>query len=648
MALTPEEQKRLEELEGIEKSEKKGAFSATSPSLDVSKIPESEEADYSKSATDALAGLAQGATLGFGDEALAALQATLAKPENVSWYEEYRRKQKENEEAYKEMKERSPWLTGAGELTGGFLMPGGAFLKGAGVAAKEAGLAAKAAGATEKAIRAAEGLSKVKSSAKAGALIGGLAGLGASEKNIEDPSALIKEGVTGAAVGGAFGAAGEKSGQWLKEFVEESPKIQRALRVLDLERKGTNLTTEEGQQEILKRLKDASKDTAKELEDVFNFQKDQLRQVFEEHGKEIPKNEGSAQLIDKVKNIFEKQTKEFDPVTLTVKTSKPTFVDEEAKTAIEKIIGSEKLKKIQEGSATLGDLNEARANILENAKKYIKELGTEGKNQIFGINRGADKEKIPGIIDFLNKSIDDHNPEIATLRDLIKTSAMPTEMLLTKTDDVAAVHKRISDYTDEQLKDALNKTLNKTIEDMANLGMTGAKTRGRAGEFFKEMKDSEAKLADYAKQKGIERTSVFTPEKREQTLKDVARDISALKSQIGERPISSDEESKSLLKAITPVGLIEGGLSQVAGKLGRIESNLGQPVSKVLKAGKATTAQLQEWSNLLKNSSNPVAKKLGENAASAFESGDAASKAAMLNSIMQNPEARKLVMDRGE
>jgi hypothetical protein len=647
MALTPEEQKRLEELEGIEKSEKKGAFSATSPSLDTSKIPESEEADYSKSATDALAGLAQGATLGFGDEALAALQATLAKPENVSWYEEYRRKQKENEEAYKEMKERSPWLTGAGELAGGFLMPGGAFLKGAGVAAKEAGLAAKAAGATEKAIRAAEGLSKVKSSAKAGALIGGLAGLGASEKNIEDPSALIKEGVTGAAVGGALGAAGEKSGQWLKEFVEESPKIQRALRVLDLERKGTNLTTEEGQQEILTRLKDASKDTAKELEDVFNFQKDQLNKVFKEHGSEIPKNEGSASLTDKIRGIFQKQNQEFDPVSLTVKPPKPTFADEEAKAAIEKIIGSEKLKKIQEGSATLSDLNEARANILEKVKNFSKELGSEGRSQIFGIESGD--EKIPGILDLLNKAIDSHNSEIPTLRDLIKTSAMPTEMLLTKTDDAAAVHKRISDYTQSELKDALNKTLNKTIEDMANLGMTGAKTRGRAGEFFKEMKESEAKLAEYAKQKGIERTSVFTPEKREQTLKDVARDISALKSQIGERPISSDEDIKSLMQSVSPsAGFLESGFGQLAGKFGRIESNLGQPVSKVLKAGKATTAQLQEWSNLLKNSSNPVAKKLGENAASAFESGDAASKAAMLNSIMQNPEARKLIMDRGE
>jgi hypothetical protein len=602
---------------------------------------------YGQDVVDVLASAGQGATLGFGDEALAALQATLAKPENVSWYEEYRRKQKENEEAYKQMQERSPILTTAGELSGGFLMPGGMFLKGAKTAATEAGMAARALGATEKAAKKAEDLSKLYSATKAGAGIGALAGIGTSEKTIEEPKELAEEAIKGAAIGGAFGAVTTKAGQSIEEFIKESPKIQRALRVLDLERKGTNLTTEEGQQEILVRLKDASKDTAKELEDVFNFQKDQLGKVFKEHGSEIPKNEGSASLKDKVKGIFQKQTQEFDPVSLTVKPPKPTFADEEAKAAIEKIIGSEKLKKIQEGSATLSDLNEARANILEKVKNFSKELGSEGRSQIFGIESGD--EKIPGILDFLNKAIDSHNSEIPALRDLIKTSAMPTEMLLTKTDDAAAVHKRISDYTASELKDALNKTLNKTIEDMANLGMTGVKTRGRAGEFFKEMKESEKKLAEYAKQKGIERTSVFTPEKREQTLKDVAKDISALKSQIGERPISSDEDIKSLMKSVVPTsGILESGLSQVAGKFGRLESNLGQPVSKMLKAGKATTAQLQEWSELLKKSSNPAARKIGENAAAAFESGDAASKAAMLNTIMQNPEARQLLMNKEE
>jgi hypothetical protein len=52
--------------------------------------PETSTPSYGQDVVDVLASAGQGATLGFGDEALAALQATLAKPENVSWYEEYR------------------------------------------------------------------------------------------------------------------------------------------------------------------------------------------------------------------------------------------------------------------------------------------------------------------------------------------------------------------------------------------------------------------------------------------------------------------------------------------------------------------------------------------------------------------------------
>ena len=123
MALTPEQQKRLEELEKLEAQERESSFVPPPPMTSMAQDVDAGE--YTKDVRDLLAGAAQGATLGFGDEALAALQATLAKPENVSWYEDYRRRQKENEEAYKQMQERSPWLTMGGELAGGFALPVG-------------------------------------------------------------------------------------------------------------------------------------------------------------------------------------------------------------------------------------------------------------------------------------------------------------------------------------------------------------------------------------------------------------------------------------------------------------------------------------------------------------------------------------------
>lgn len=606
----------------------------------VAETEASAPSSYGQDVVDVLASAGQGATLGFGDEALAALQATLAKPENVSWYEEYRKRQKENEEAYKQMQERSPILTTAGELAGGFLMPGGMFLKGAKTAATEAGMAARALGATEKAAKKAEDLSKLYSATKAGAGIGALAGIGTSEKTIEEPKELIESGIKGAAIGGALSGVGTKSGQFIGDYIAESPKIQRALRVFNLEKEGTNLTTEEGQQKIWDRLKEASDETVNELENVFKDQKNQLNKFFQEKGAEIPRNEGSANLSEKIKNIFTEDKGSLDPVNLLYKEPVSSIKNEEVKNAIGKLIGSENLQKLQNQQTSLGELNNIRKNILEYAKNYSDQLGPEGKKTIFGEG---------GILDLLNKSIDIHNPNVAKLRSGITSSAMPTEMLLTKTDDVAAAHKRISDYTPAELKDALKKVTNKTIEDLANLGWSGVRARGKTGEFFKTMKESESSLEKLAKELGLEREYKFNPEAMEKKLMDVSKDISAAKSQVGEKPYSSDEDIKSLVKGIMPSsGLLESGFSQTAAKLGRLESNLGQPVSKMLKAGKATTAQLQEWSELLKKSSNPAARKIGESAAAAFESGDAASKAAMINTIMQNPTARQFLMNKEE
>jgi len=580
--------------------------------------PSSIEPEVTDSASvenikDVLAGAAQGATFGFGDEALAAIQATLDKPENVSWYEEYRKKQKENEEAYKQMQERSPWLTMGGELAGGFAIPGGMFLKGAKAATATAGSKAlqeaMVAGKTlEEATdfaKKAETTSKLLQSAKAGAGVGALTGIGASEKTIEELPELAKEGLSGAAVGGIIGGAATKTGQFVKGYIDESPKIQRALRVFELEKGGTNLTTEKGQDKIYKEFQQARDSTVNELTDLFETQKAKLNDLFREHGSEkVSVSEMAKPLSDFVSNA-----------------------DDVAQQSINKIFGSNYLRKITDNELTLSDLNNLRSNILSSAKNYAKELGNEGMEFIYG-NKLKQK---PGFLDFINKAIDNQNSEIAGLRKNITDAALPVEQLLTKTEGADAVHKRISDYTDAEVKDALQKIVGRRIESLANLGFTGVKGRGSMG-FLESLKDVESRLGKPGMSEGLE-----------QKLRASAKDISALKSQIGEKPYTSDEGAIDLFKNLTPSGIVGGGFAQMAGKIGRVESNLGQPISKLLKMGKATTAQLEGFAKVLRDSNVPGVKKLGENAAAAFESGDAASKAAMLNAIMQNPEARKLI-----
>jgi len=606
-----------EELEKISK------ISASPVSKLEQKQEESEESSsLGQGVEDVLAGTAQGATFGFGDEILGAAQAAKEVATTDKSIEDlislYRMYQKQNEEAYKQMQERSPWLTGAGELVGGFAVPGGLFLKGAKAATAAVGAKATqkalAAGKTveeaAKAAKSAENLSKVIQTGKAGAGVGFLSGIGSSEKTLEETPELIKEGLTGAVVGGATGAAFAKGGQFIKSYIEESPKIQRALRVFELEKGGTNLTTEEGQDKVYKEFQDASKSTVDELYSLFDDQKKELNKVFEKHGKDIIQN---PKLVGDFYNLFANKN-----------------IDAGAKNLIVKTFGAERASKIINGDLTLSDLDNIRRNILSmDTKKLADVLGSDGLEFLFG-NKS---NKTPGFIDTINDAINKDNrfQNIPILRENIKEAAMPVEQLLTKTDDVASVHKRISDYSEEQVKDALQKIVSRQIERMGNLGWMGVQGRGSLG-YLKTLKDAEQKL-------GVPGLS----EKIEERLRSSAKDVSALKSQIGDKPFKSDEGFTDVLKNLTPSGLVGGGFAHLAGKIGRTESNLGQPVSKLLKMGKATTAQLEQFANILKNSNKPVIKQLGEGAAAAFENGDAASKAAILNSIMQNPDAREIL-----
>lgn len=613
MALTPEQQKRLEELEKLEAQERESSFVPPSPATSMAQDVDAGE--YTKDVRDLLAGAAQGATLGFGDEALAALQATLAKPENVSWYEDYRRRQKENEEAYKQMQERSPWLTMGGELAGGFAIPVGALLKGAKAGAEGAKLAGAALGG-EKAAAKAKAAFDAYQAAKTGAIAGGVAGLGASEKTIEEAPALIQEGLTGAALGGALGGLATKGLQFGKEYIEESPRILKGFKALEMEAGAggeapINITTREGQKTILNKLDDTTNTILNKTQSLFKEHKDNLTKAIADNAKVVPSDSSKLDIknaFEKVKDLAEKGNE--SAIRLY--------------NSLEKHIGSVDVGKMLNGTANVSDLNNIRKAILQNSRKIIDDAGQDAANFL----------KNTQLLDKLDEGIETVIPKIKELRQNIKDSAQPLEVILNKTDDPLAQYKKLSDYEPEQLKNILARLTSKHVEDLSAGATRGAKARDAFDDFIDALKTAESKL-------GKKTQTPINPEEIEKLAKETADQISVMKTSIGEENIADPRISS--VKNIASGNISDWGYTQLMGKLGRTEANLGQPVQKLLKTGKATTAQLQNFANILKNSNKPVIKQIGESATAALESGDAASKAAILNSIMQNPEARKLI-----
>lgn len=141
--------------------------------------------------SDALTGAEQGLTFGFSDEAIAAAKAAGAVVSGKKGqrgisdiYDEYVALERDK---IRRAKEASPWAFTAGEVAGSLPL---AFLTGGAGAVSSLGRAVKT-----------------------GAAIGGLTGIGASEKSLtEDPIGLVGEGLKGAAGGaataGALGLAG--------------------------------------------------------------------------------------------------------------------------------------------------------------------------------------------------------------------------------------------------------------------------------------------------------------------------------------------------------------------------------------------------------------------------------------------------------
>lgn len=565
-----------------------------------SKKPVSEEpSDF----RDFLVSAGQGGLLGFGDEALAAVEAggdVLTGGTHLeNLLNKYRELQKKHESEYKALQERSPVLSTIGELGGGLAMPMGIL----GKAKQGAGL-----------------LARLGQAAKSGALVGGVASAGVSENTLGQPLELAadigKGAAGGAAIGTVLGGVGEAvgaGGRYIKDYVKESPKLQRALTAFDLERKGINLTTEKGGQEIINRTEKLASSATDEV----------LAPL--EKAKAIYNSE-----IDKVKdfpitpetNILEIGGKEFDP-SKSYNLLKEQILDNEE---VFKRVYPNIFNKFENNEPlTVSDLLNLRGHLIKNSESFndIRKFPSDASEKIFG--RGED----PGIIGSINDALDKYIPNGQVLRSEIKKVATIPEQLINKNIDPTAQPIKLYDKDDETAKKILNSIFKHKIETAGGTSRAGLQARKTITDLGNTMG------------KNVESSN---PEELVQKLLQAAKEEAALTSSIGIRQ-TGDTSAEKMLGAFGPIGALQTSGTQVAGKTGRILNKIDPlltPASNVIKyPAKTVDETSRKMAQSLKTSDSEVLRKLGETLDTALQNQSSPTIGAAINSIMQSASARR-------
>lgn len=314
---------------------------------------ESDSPLFSKrSAKDAAMGLGQGATLGFGDEALAALQASNEAisalrsgrevPQFSDLAKKYRQYQKENEAAYEEAKARSPGLTFVGEVGGG-LIP-----------------AVLTAGVSE--------VPTLTRAAISGAKIGALAGLGGSKGTTEEAISDIKQGKIpemakdvgmsagiGAVAPAAFNAAsGAKN--LLSDLVENWKVPRQVLASFKEGVEGRSFIGDAATERLDKQAQEAATGFKKMIESGREFINNEYGKVLKNDITFTDKEKKSYNLVSE---FLKKETGALEALT-----------EGEARTEVQRTLNT--LSKIKNATTV-------NAQDVKDAQKYLRELASDDK-----------------------------------------------------------------------------------------------------------------------------------------------------------------------------------------------------------------------------------------------------------------------------
>jgi len=590
--------------------------------------PKSTLESLGESASDLARGIVSGLTFGGLEELTAAGKAAISdeKEDFSALYKRYLEAEEEKEGA---ARERSPYLTGAGEFAGSIL-PG--FLTGGATLAASGGRAAAQLGGRELLKAAGKGLATgAATGALGGAISGGLSStegglIGATEEEKEQLLEDIKSGAKfGGVFGGAFGAGAPLLGAAVKkgkEALKTTLLGQQTERAYEKGLAGKGYITEP---EVTARVSELGSDVNK------------LKTQFKDF---------EAAAAREFKDPLEAASELGESVQLNYGIDPETGMSEQAKTFFEN------------GQRTIANqINEAiefgiSPNDAYDLRKRIKKIG-EQDPKLLDVSRELIKDLDNNIEDVIQspnvQKYLDENGLPKSYKEGLKTYSKGLEATIESvTEKGKPVDARRRFFHDIPAEDAtLFENIDNLVERLSLPGSTAhdairtveSQEGGIRALLTKLAKEKPEEMERVAKRLGYD-SAEDLKNKLIKNVKDVSVDASVLRVTGGERPIEPGAPTPptSLTTALArkPIVSTANVMGQAVGAVRKaapykaIKSVYNLPEQGLLKLSQ-------------KLSESPGLEKLAKNLQDAIQAGDTIKKNAMLFAIAQRPDARNTI-----
>ena len=455
MALTPEEELELRQLEE-EQSSLYGEFNSLKNELIKSKetIPKEESTSMIEAG---FRGAAQGATFGMADELTARAESFLTGKPYEQALQESRAEYKVGEEEYPITSALGEVAGGVGQAVGLTALTGGAAAPAAGAGA--IGRLAKLGQMAKNVLvptTSASALTNIRTAATTGAVMGGLTGIGKSEKegveSLKDaPYEALAGGIAGGVLGGAvegIGSIGKKVIPSITKAIEEKKLPEFARQIVFGGKKGL-----QGETFISERSKDtARKQVVETAKEVINTLDDELSDAREVRNFIINNSSSRFKVDDILENLRTELSKitdvDADPILQTLN-FKIKATMKTPKNGVPQLLNAQgiPIRSSQEISP-------------RQAYDIVTSIRQEtGKKDIDGRIRDALKTAINEIKDRTNSSIDEQE----------------IQNILTSNDNILNSYNRLKSDTIDDLVDASGNVIQQGTKNLPTLKMLDTK-----------------------------------------------------------------------------------------------------------------------------------------------------------------------------